>query len=155
MNKRPICHPDYQMYCKGMCRNCYEKRLRETNPSYNKRQQENSKNWHLKNKDRKREYDRVYVMFKPNKAESKFFNYIKNKHGMTKEQYVALVERCDNKCMICNRPPYDGKRLHLDHNHTTGKVRGLLCTRCNWYLATIEKDETILNKIKNYLKNGK
>ena len=39
-------------------------------------------------------------------------------------------------------------------DHKTGKVRGILCARCNWYLHTIENGDNILEKIKNYL-NGK
>lgn len=52
--------------------------------------------------------------------------------GITLEQYNAMNEAQSGLCAICNRPPITkASRLSVDHCHETGKIRGLLCTRCN------------------------
>lgn len=54
---------------------------------------------------------------------------IEYKYRVTREQYETMLKDQDDKCPICN-DPLDG-RIHVDHDHKTGKVRGLLCHRCN------------------------
>ena len=58
---------------------------------------------------------------------------IKYKYGMSMETYENMLIACDNKCQICGS---DGK-LNIDHCHSTGVVRGLLCTRCNTGLGKL------------------
>ena len=55
--------------------------------------------------------------------------------GVTTEDYDRLLAAQDGGCAICGNPPKT-RRLHVDHNHRTGKVRGLLCFRCNRALPT-------------------
>ena len=50
--------------------------------------------------------------------------------GVTVEQYDALLAAQGGGCAICGNPPKT-RRLHVDHDHKTGRVRGLLCHRCN------------------------
>ena len=55
---------------------------------------------------------------------------IKKKYGLSKSDYLALVQAQAGCCAICGG--YDkGKRLAVDHCHETGKARGLLCQACN------------------------
>jgi hypothetical protein len=51
-------------------------------------------------------------------------------YGITGDDYDALLKRQGGKCAICRARP-KSKRLAVDHNHATGAVRGLLCSRCN------------------------
>src|SRR5690348_4757006 len=55
--------------------------------------------------------------------------------GVTDEQYTAMLERQEGGCAICGSPPKT-RRLHVDHDHRTRRVRGLLCHRCNRALPT-------------------
>ena len=55
--------------------------------------------------------------------------------GVTPEEYDRLLAEQDGGCAICGNPPKT-RRLHVDHNHRTAKVRGLLCFRCNRGLPT-------------------
>lgn len=55
------------------------------------------------------------------------------KYGLTQEQYEAMKAKTNNTCYICRRPPAK-RALHIDHNHKTGQVRGLLCHMCNRFL---------------------
>lgn len=55
---------------------------------------------------------------------------IEKTYGLTPDQYEALLKRQGGKCAICRAKP-KSKRLAVDHDHGTGEVRGLLCSRCN------------------------
>jgi hypothetical protein len=55
---------------------------------------------------------------------------------VTPEEYAALFSEQGGVCAICGNPPKEGGRaLHVDHNHKTGEVRGLLCHYCNRFLV--------------------
>jgi hypothetical protein len=58
------------------------------------------------------------------------------KYGITVVQYEAMVIEQDGLCAACRKAPLG--RLHVDHNHLTGMVRGLLCGPCNRALGYIE-----------------
>ena len=54
--------------------------------------------------------------------------------GVTDDEYLGMLEEQGGVCAICGAPPKT-RRLHVDHDHRTGAVRGLLCFRCNRALA--------------------
>lgn len=56
---------------------------------------------------------------------------LKARFGITIEQYDSMLEAQGNCCAICKRPPRPERRLAVDHDHSTGDIRGLLCTACN------------------------
>lgn len=55
----------------------------------------------------------------------------------------------DNKCAICGLS--DERHLSIDHNHSTGKVRALLCNSCNTAIGHAREDTSLLNKMIEYL----
>lgn len=57
---------------------------------------------------------------------------LKRRYGVTPEQYAKMFELQGGTCAICRRPPRR-RRLSVDHDHTTKRVRGLLCFTCNKY----------------------
>jgi hypothetical protein len=57
--------------------------------------------------------------------------YDLRKFGLTLEQYDQMYAAQNGGCAICGGQNDDGRRLFVDHNHQTGRVRGLLCARCN------------------------
>jgi hypothetical protein len=59
------------------------------------------------------------------------------RYGLTPATYAAILEKQGNRCRIC-RVPFDGTP-HIDHDHETGFVRGLLCGPCNGRLGWYEK----------------
>src|SRR5216684_7911658 len=59
---------------------------------------------------------------------------LKTKYGLTLERFKLLKKRQQFKCALCRRR----KKLNVDHDHKTGKVRGLLCLQCNSGLGIFE-----------------
>lgn len=74
----------------------------------------------------------------------------KLRYGLTLEQYEEMFSRQNGVCAICGKPPSPKRRLHVDHNHRTGQVRGLLCRQCNVWLHVAE-DIELLTKLNTYL----
>jgi hypothetical protein len=76
---------------------------------------------------------------------------LKKRFNMTLEQYDSMSRQQEDVCAVCGGVNKDGRRLCVDHSHKTGKVRGLLCTVCNWRLGIIE-DEGMMQSLCSYLK---
>lgn len=79
---------------------------------------------------------------------------MKNKYGISKEQFFDLLEGQDNKCALCGASFQSLARehLHIDHCHETGKIRGLLCMKCNVGLGMLGDNEKGLLKALRYLR---
>lgn len=75
------------------------------------------------------------------------------KYGLSLEEYQALVERAAGHCETCGVPFDDTKpnKPHLDHCHTSEKVRGLLCAACNWAIGNVRDNTETLMSLINYL----
>lgn len=76
---------------------------------------------------------------------------LKHNFNMTPEQYDRMFEEQNGVCAICGGVNFSGRRLGVDHNHSTGKIRGLLCARCNFLLGALE-DIEFVERAKRYLK---
>ena len=75
------------------------------------------------------------------------------KYGITADDFKQMFETQQGKCAICNEEPKTKRGLHVDHDHETGKVRGLLCHGCNVALGSFKEDVTLLNKAIEYLRS--
>lgn len=77
--------------------------------------------------------------------------HLRKNYQLTDCEYTTMLAAQDEKCLICGRHKSNFKyKLSVDHNHQTGKVRGLLCTRCNFKIAVLE-DKTFVVEAKKYL----
>lgn|SRR5215472_10817024 len=79
-------------------------------------------------------------------------------YGITLEQYEAMEVAQDHKCAICmhNDPARKNGRWDIDHDHDTGRVRGLLCHHCNILIGAASDNPTILYLAAEYLeKHGR
>jgi len=78
------------------------------------------------------------------------------KFGITRQEYAELFHRQDGTCAICKKPETAMrmgkiKALAVDHNHTTGAVRGLLCSDCNTGIGKLKEDRNVLLNAIKYL----
>ncbi|MGH2494917.1 MAG: endonuclease VII domain-containing protein [Ktedonobacteraceae bacterium] len=78
---------------------------------------------------------------------------LRSLYGITEKEYISLYNQQQGLCAICGRPERKslGKTLCVDHNHFTGKVRGLLCSNCNSGLGHFEENLDYLNRAIEYL----
>jgi len=96
------------------------------------------------------------TMVSRNKPENK--KNFKNKsylrlYGITLEEYDAMRVKQQHRCYICNKHESEnGKALAVDHNHTTGEVRKLLCSPCNTALGLFTDSADVVEKALLYLK---
>jgi len=79
---------------------------------------------------------------------------LKHKFGITVEYYDALWNAQNGVCAICEQPETtihfmtgEVLRLAVDHCHKTGKIRGLLCNRCNYLLGILHDDPTYIRRV--------
>ncbi len=117
------------------CRICVlsgvTKRYRE-NPEVRKVHKEDADRWRLSNPE-KDEYSRLQQRLK--------------KYKITVEQYYELLELADYRCAICGTT---GK-LDIDHDHKTGKIRGMLCHNHNAGIGMLDDDPALVRKAAEYL----
>jgi hypothetical protein len=69
--------------------------------------------------------------------------YLNRKYGITIEEYEAMLARQGGGCGICGRPPSASISLHIDHDHRTGRIRGLLCFVCNSSLGELDDPDLL------------
>jgi hypothetical protein len=146
------CHPTRKAKGRGLCGPYYEKLLKSENPEYHQRQLKNSREWKSRNreeylaKERKRGRERWKD---PKYRAQKRSSWLKSRYGITLQDYEQTLTEQGGGCALCGRKP--GKiALHVDHDHTTGRVRGLLCHQCNWYMGTVDKDPSLIERIASY-----
>lgn len=85
--------------------------------------------------------------------------HLAKKYRLTVDSLAAMHEAQQDRCAICNEPLAarggPGYGPHIDHDHVTGKVRGLLCRDCNLGLGHFKDNASILTSASNYLAKHK
>lgn len=115
--------------CKS-CRNAYR---RAYGKAHLEKENQNARNWRAANP--KRHLNNVLTL----------------KFGITVEQYEKMFKDQNGACAICDKQNLNGRRLAVDHDHSTGKIRGLLCDTCNRGLGYMKDSINLLNKAASYL----
>ena len=80
--------------------------------------------------------------------------HLRRTFGITPKDYNKLFNKQAGKCAICHSKDVSNSRavhLTIDHNHKNGKIRGLLCVKCNSLLGLARDDKTILKNAMQYL----
>lgn len=122
-----------------------------------------SKSWKAKNPERMRELQKAYVDRNRDRLKDYYRQwYLANKgraqvtarrlklakYGLTLETFQDLVATQNGTCAICAEPM---KLPAVDHCHRTGRVRGLLCRKCNSGIGMFMDDPSLLQRAINYL----
>jgi hypothetical protein len=117
----------YDSWCVD-CRKDYMAKNRNSyKMKHNKKAKEYNYNWRRKNPDNQK------------------WCMIKYLYNLSKEDYLKMKKEQNNCCKICKKSP-GKKSLCIDHDHKTGKVRGLLCSYCNLAVGTYERMHTLCAK---------
>lgn len=151
--------------CKDCCRR-YVQNLWKKNPGYHKRQMDNSREYRRKNLKKCKE--KVAQYYQKNKErlqkcatdrwenltkEERWEKNLKGSYGITANDYYTILEEQKGECIICHS--ISNKKLVVDHSHTTGKVRGLLCERCNRLVGQIENSpQSVIEGVIEYARKN-
>ena len=103
--------------------------------------------------------DKTEVIYIENDASEKA---IKNSYasksslyGISREDFEALAKKQKSKCASCGDDATGVEHtLHVDHDHTTNEIRGLLCAGCNTALGWLHDDLIRIKKLGQYLQNS-
>lgn len=80
---------------------------------------------------------------------------IKRKYGIPLEEYNIIFNKQEGRCAICGIHQNEmSKTLHIDHDHKTGRIRGLLCGNCNLLIGNADDNITTLESAINYLRQN-
>ena len=105
------------------------------------------------NKEKRKEYMRQYNI--ANRSKRKAVE-IKRMYGITLEKYHRMLDAQAGVCAICKQPPSKTNNhamsLHIDHCHASGKIRGLLCNKCNSGIGFFQESAELVSKAAKYLK---
>jgi len=106
--------------------------------------------WRARNRDKVRGYNRKWYKYAPHIARAKA---LRRHFGITPEDVISMLERQGGRCAICLTQTPGGKgTFHVDHDHRTGRVRGLLCRKCNIGLGCFKDDWARLQSAVSYLR---
>jgi hypothetical protein len=89
-------------------------------------------------------------MWRTNNKVAARMHVLTNRYGISRLEYQRLL--ATKHCEICGLSPSSGdKYLSMDHDHKNGKVRGMVCRKCNSALGLANDDPTLLRKMAEYL----
>lgn len=127
----------YALY--SYCIECTNRHHRETYFKAPEGQLARCKAWQSRNPARIYAYQRKH--------------HLKKKYGISVEDYNRTLLQQGGGCAVCGAMATDslGRKLSVDHNHATGKARGLLCSRCNRAVADLREDRKIAKRMVEYL----
>ena len=107
-------------------------------------QAKQKKEWNDRNREHVREYERKRVRPMKNAQQQA------GRYGLTVGDVDRMKEEAGHRCQICGGT----KPLCVDHDHTTGKVRGVLCSECNLGLGKFDDDPALLILALTYMTGG-
>ena len=135
---------------RGSCRTCEQAQRREWYLAHRDEAIARAKAWQQENSERHLANQRARRQRPEVKARERA-GHLRRKYGISAEEYQRLFEAQGGRCAICRRAPNPTISLHVDHDHETGAVRGLLCVRCNNGIALFDEDHEVLREIAAYL----
>lgn len=116
-----------------------------------------SRNYYRENRDSAISQKRFqYQQTKEKRWERNIFS----KYGLSVEEYNQKLAQQNSKCAICNKTELDlsnsksTRRLSVDHCHQTGKVRGLLCSKCNTAIGLLRDSPDTLKQAVEYVQSA-
>ncbi len=128
------CHPDRKYWAKELCHSCYDAQYAKNNiKRIRERGRLHYQSWSPEKKKIRNKQKRIYQRYR-----------------FRLEEIQKISKNQNHRCLICGKLPK--KELVIDHSHTTGKFRGLLCRSCNYILGLSKDDINYLQKLIDYIK---
>lgn len=108
------------------------------------------KRWQDANRERHNANQRVRRQ-RPEYKQRARDGHLRRKHGITLADFDRMLDEQHGVCAICGRLPREDISFHVDHDHETGRIRGLLCFKCNNALGDFEDQPEWLDQAAAYL----
>lgn len=138
------CHPEEFQHAKGLCRKCY------MNSDWHRAYDAAKKReWRKAHPEQFKEMIRKYREEGNGKLRASELHYRKT-YGIEFSDFKQMVEDRESKCDICHTQT----KLVLDHDHTTNKIRGLLCSKCNRALGALGDTPESIQLVLAYLEKS-
>ena len=134
---KAMCHPRRQVHGRNLCDSCYQA-------------------WYSKNTEKglKNSKNRYSKRLRTGAASKFNWKYrLKRRFGLTELEFLSVLEVQNSRCAICFSKSKTNRKLSVDPDHSTGKVRGLLCDTCNRGLGFFQDNVSLLLSAIKYLKN--
>ena len=143
----PTCHPERPSCAKGLCRPCY---MVEHRATYCIKDPEavaaRNAAWSRAHPERRRALRNESAKRHPETIKAGNLRTSLAAHNLTLTEYEAMLVSQDATCAICRKACTTCGRLSIDHDHETGRVRGLLCMKCN---IRIHSDNTLVGGLRD------
>jgi hypothetical protein len=110
--------------------------------------------WRKANPEQHRAYRNEYQA-RPERKRKQRDAYYRRTFGISADEFDALLAGQSGGCAICGSVPERAASLHLDHDHLTGDVRGILCLSCNQGVGKFRDDPALLEKAARYVRGGR
>lgn len=148
-------------YYASACKVCHKRQCRARYASNPEKYRSMSEAHYRKNSERYKISARNWKLANPKKTiEFRRKAHLKHEYGITPEEYALLLASQGGVCAICgntetrtrkNRNSNEFRELAVDHDHSTGLVRGILCSLCNTGLAHFKDNIRVLKNAISYL----
>ena len=128
------------------CKPCHYVRSRAWHLANPGKSAEASRKWRSKPENREKERQAWRA---PRKREDRRAGWLKGKYGMTVADFDKMAAAQNYCCFLCGDDEMD--EFHVDHNHDTGKVRGLLCSNCNTGIGLLRECPKLFERAAQYV----
>jgi len=135
---------------RGDCKTCFSKRSAEWYVKNRDHVIDRVKRWQAENPDRVLATRQRRVRDPARERDQ----HLRRTFGISLEEYDGSLSSQDGRCAVCCEPPANGASLHVDHDHESGAIRGLLCFRCNGGLGQFFENHDRLLRAAEYVDGG-
>jgi hypothetical protein len=136
---------------RGDCMRCFKARAAARYPEVREEAIRRAVEWRIQNPERYKENQRRLRETPEYKRYQREY-HLNRKYGLTIGDYERMLADQFGGCAICGRPEPEDGSLHVDHDHETGAVRGLLCFPCNQAIGAFEEQLDLLTAALRYLR---
>lgn len=136
------------------CRDCRSKRSADWYLRNREARAVKARTYYLKNREKVKARVREYRDKNPHVATRASLRHQLALYGMSPDEYGIMMGEQNGMCALCGQAQVGTRRLSVDHCHTSGKVRGLLCSKCNTGLGLLGDTIDNLERAVTYLRGA-
>jgi hypothetical protein len=134
------------------CKECLNSSRRAkylSNPEIRNKAIKHQHEWRKNNPDKVKKWEKE-------NPEKYLDGQLRRKFGIGFDQYLSMKESQDSRCAICKKHQNEFNEMFcVDHDHLTGKIRGLLCRKCNSGIGLLQDSLDIVKSAAEYLERNK